>query len=196
MTFVKPLLFTFVIVTFSWLHANAQNNIDSSDRVNKYIALEIGPKINIRTTPDTLAGTGFGIMIEYGWQVSGFKGKKHRSYISIPLGYSYIVDNKNRETSKQLNYGWAVTHEISKDTNFIPFIGYGLLLNQYSFNGIKGSIFGHQSRFEFGIKYIVSSRWGFYGKLDYSYLRFPILNESKSTSLHQVEIKFGANLKF
>ncbi len=195
MNILKSILLTSVIL-FSWMSLSAQNDIDSSDRANKFISLEIGPKINLRATPDTLAGSGFGVMIDYGWQVGGLKGKKRRSFISIPLGYSFIVDNKNREISRQLNYGWAVSHELSKDSNFVPFLGYGLLLNQYYFDGIKGSLFGHQSRFEFGINYFINSRWGLYGKLDYSYIRLPVLGESKSKSIHQTEVKFGAKFNF
>jgi hypothetical protein len=191
----KPLLLL-LLITFTGTVLFAQNKIDSNDRVNKYFSLELGPKINIGTTPDTLAGTGGGVMLEYGWQVSGFHGKKCRSYISIPLGYSWSVDNKNRENSFILNYGIAITHELTKDTNNVPFIGYGLLLNQYRFDGIKGSIFGHQSRFEFGINHYVSSKFVLYGKLDYSYCRFPSLYESKSRALQQIEIKFGAKLSF
>lgn len=186
-----------VILTFTLVNTTkSQNLIDSSDRVNKFIGIEIGPKINHKTTPDTLTGSGFGIMVEYGWQVSGFNGKRKRSFISVPLGYSYIIDNKNKEMGKQLNYGWAVTHELTKDTNFIPFIGYGLLLNQYTFENLKGSIFGHQSKFEFGINYYLNCRWAFYGKLDYSYLRFPIYNEKKSRTIHQSEVKFGVKYQF
>lgn len=182
------LLFTSVV--------KSQNKIDTMDRVNKFIGIEIGPKMNLKASPDTLAGSGFGVMIEYGWQVSGFNGKKKRSFISVPLGYSYIIDNKNKEMGRQLNYGWAVTHELTKDTNFIPFIGYGLLLNQYTYENMKGSIFGHQSKFEFGINYYLNNRWVFYGKLDYSYLRFPIYNENKSSSIHQAEVKFGIKYQF
>lgn len=196
MKIFKSTIITIFLTLVMTQVSKAQNNIDSTDRVNKYIAFEIGPKINLRTSPDTLAGSGFGIMIDYGWQVSGFNGKKKRSFISVPLGYSYIIDNKNKEMGKLLNYGWAVTHELTKDTNFVPFIGYGLLLNQYTFENIKGSIFGHQSKFEFGINYFVSSKWALYGKLDYSYLRFPIYNESKSRSIHQTEVKFGMKYQF
>ena len=189
-------LLLILLFTFTGLGAFAQNKIDSSDRVNKYFSFEIGPKINIGTTPDTLAGSGGGIMIEYGWQVSGFNGKKCRSFISVPLGYSLIADNKNHENSFLLNYGISITHELTRDTNNVPFIGYSLLLNQYRFDEIKGSIFGHQSRFEFGINHYTSSKFVLYGKLDYSYCRFPSLYESKSKSLHQIEIKFGAKLLF
>lgn len=196
MTNIKSTIFAIFLILTIALTSKAQNNMDSTDRVNKFVGLEIGPKINLMASPDTLAGSGFGMMIEYGWQVSGFNGKKKRSFISIPLGYSYIIDNKNKEMGRQLNYGWAVTHELTKDTNFVPFIGYGLLLNQYTFENLKGSIFGHQSKFEFGINYFVSSKWAFYGKLDYSYLRFPIYNENKSRSIHQTEVKFGVKYQF
>ncbi len=194
-TILKPFLLL-ILITLTGSALWGQNKIDSNDRVNKYVSLDFGPKINIGTSPDTLAGTGGGAMIEYGWQVSGFHEKKCRSFISVPLGYSWSTDNKNHDQSFILNYGFAITHELTKDTNNIPFIGYGLLLNQYRFDGIKGSIFGHQSRFEFGINHYVSRKFVLYGKLDYSYCRFPSLYESKSRSLQQIEIKFGAKFSF
>lgn len=196
MNIKKQTLLLFIGLLFAGNLASAQSKIDSNDRVNKYFSFEIGPKINIRTSPDSLAGNGGGIMLDYGWQVSGFNGKKCRSYLSVPLGYSIIVDNKNHNRGSLLNYGWAVTHELSKDSNNVPFIGYGLLLNQYRFDEIDGSIFGHQSKFEFGINHYLSNKWVLYGKLDYSYLRFPSLYESKSRTIHQFEVKFGAKILF
>lgn len=189
-------LILLILLTAIGVISFAQNNMDSSDRVHKYFSLEIGPKINIRSTPDTLAGSGGAIMLEYGWQVSGFNGKKCRSFISIPLGYSMISDNKNHNSSTILNYGVAITHELTKDTNNVPFIGYALLLNQQRFDGIKGSVFGHQSRFEFGVNHYISNKWVLYGKLGYSYCRFPSLYASKSNQLHQIEVKFGAKFIF
>lgn len=196
MNIKKNTLLLLIAILFGGNIVSAQIKMDFTDRVNKYISLEIGPKINIRTTPDTLSGTGLGVMLDYGWQVSGFKGNRRRSYISVPLGYGNIVDNKNRENAYMLNYGWAVTHELSKDSNNVPFIGYGLLLNQYRFHGIKGSIFGHQSRFEIGINHYISTKWVAYWKFDYSYIRFPSLYESKSRAIHQLEVKFGARFLF
>jgi hypothetical protein len=192
----QKLILLGILIFWGFQPLFSQNNIDSSGRVNKYFGLEIGPKLNLKTSPDTLAGSGFGIMVEYAWQVGGLNGKKCRSYIAIPLGYSYMVDNKNHEKGSVLNYGWTITHELSKDSNNVPFIGYGILLNQYQFDGIKGSIFGHQSRFEFGINHYVSSKFVLYGKLDYSYVRFPSLFDSKSRTMHQMEIKFGARILF
>ncbi|MEI6348079.1 MAG: hypothetical protein WCP69_09055 [Bacteroidota bacterium] len=196
MKIFKKLSLTSLLIIIGLQPIFSQNKIDSSDRVNKYFGVEIGPKLNLKTSPDTLAGSGFGIMLDYSWQVGGLNGKKCRTYISIPLGYSFMVDNKNHEKGSVLNYGWAITHELSKDSNNVPFIGYGILLNQYRFDGIKGSIFGHQSRFELGINHYLSSKFVIYGKLNYSYLRFPSLYDSKSKSMHQMEIKFGARILF
>ncbi len=196
MNYIRQIILLTLLIVISSHLIFSQNQIDTSDRVTQFMSLEIGPKINIKSQPDTLSGTGFGAMIHYGWQLSGFKEKKRKTYLSIPIGFSYIVDNKNREVSRQMNYGCAITHELTKDTNYIPFIGYGLLLNQYFFDGINGSIFGHQSRFEFGIDYHVTKKLDLFGKLDYNYIFFPGFNNIKSKMLHQFEIKFGAKFQF
>ena len=80
----QKLILLGILIFWGFQPLFSQNNIDSSGRVNKYFGLEIGPKLNLKTSPDTLAGSGFGIMVEYAWQVGGLNGKKCSSYIAIP----------------------------------------------------------------------------------------------------------------
>jgi hypothetical protein len=77
----------------------------------------------------------------------------------------------------------------------IPFIGYGLLLNQLRMSHLDGSIFGHQTRFDFGYLFNINEKVRLFTKIEYSYTRYPRLGERSSDNIHAADLKVGINWK-
>lgn len=138
---------------------------------------------------------GYGMLFDYAWQLSGFDGTKAKSYISVPMGYTILLpDNPTFERVTMLNYGWNVRHELKKnqDARFMPFVGYGLYLNDLTVKGTEGSVFGHQTQFDFGIDLKTSSRLKYFVKIQYSYTSYPQFNEPERIRLHYADLRIGA----
>ena len=153
----------FIAVNTSIVFAQKDSTLH---RVPHQISVEFGYrnsfyKNTYLTNDGTLNGiansatNGFGVLADYGWQLSGLNGKKPAVYLTIPMGYSILLpDNPTSKRVSMLNYGWTIRHELAaKDKKIIPFIGYGLFLNNLSVDGVQGSVSGHQTQFEGGVNF-------------------------------------------
>ena len=178
-------LFLTIFLLFAVLTSNAQ----SFSRVPKFVSAELGYRY-ITSTSFDIKNQGMTLLIDYAWQLSGFTGKP-AAYISVPLGYTYLFGGNGTNTGRILSYGWTVRHDLKSNRKAIPFFGYGLLLNQLKITGTEGSVFGHQTRFDFGYLFKTAKKTSYYTKLEYSYSRYPHLGAKKSDSIHAVEIKTG-----
>ena len=127
-------------------------------------------------------------------ELSGFN-KKSASYITVPLGYTMLrPDSENDVKASILSYGWTVRHEIGREKKIIPFFGYSLLLNQLRQENVDGSVFGHQTKFDFGINLNNSGKVRYFTKFEYSYTRFPRWGFDSSNTMHTWELKFGIRI--
>lgn len=108
----------------------------------------------------TVIGNGETFMFDYAWRLIGFE-KKIGAYISVLLGYTILKGIGGDPKVSILSYGWTFRHNLARDRKWIPFIGYGLLLNNLREDGLDGSIYGHQTRFEFDLDRIgkKNNRW-------------------------------------
>lgn len=135
---------------------------------------------------------GYGALFDYAWQLSGFDQEKAASFISVPLGYTVLLpDDGTSETMYMLNYGWTVRHELKKKSNIMPFVAYGLLLNNMRLQETEGSVFGHQTQFEFGFNFNTKTRLKYFAKIQYSYTSYPRFHEPERIRLHFVDLRAG-----
>ena len=135
---------------------------------------------------------GYGMLFDYAWQLSGFNGNKNKSYISVPMGYTVLMpDNIASKSVHMLNYGWTVRHELGRNKPVIPFVGYGLLLNNMRITDTEGSLFGHQTQFDFGFNFKTSKRLRYFAKIEYSYTSYPQFNEPERIRLHYADLRVG-----
>lgn len=140
------------------------------------------------------SSNGYNFEAEIAWKVSGFH-KKSAVYFGVPLGYNYsLPDTENDFYSTTLFYGWIVRHEIGRSKKYIPFLGYGLLLNQLRIDQTEGSVFGHQTRFELGLNRHLKNKTYLFAKIEYSYARFPALRNSVSNKAQFIAIKLGLRI--
>lgn len=161
------------------------------DKVPKEYSLEIGQRYISSSKFDNKASIGNTILFDYAWQLSGFN-KKSASYISVPLGYTMLRPDSDTDSKMSiLSYGWTVRHEIGRDKKAIPFFGYSLLLNQLRQKGVDGSIFGHQTKFDFGYNFNSTGKVKYFTKAEYSYTRFPRWGHDNSYNMHSWELKLG-----
>jgi hypothetical protein len=159
----------------------------------KQYSFEMGPRNLFAHSNITMNNTrGYGALIDYAWQLSGFDGSKNASYISTPMGYTILFPNDEQsQRMSMLNYGWTVRHELSRNKKFIPFVGYGLLLNKLKIRGTDGSLFGHQTQFDLGVNYNTSTKLILFAKFQYSYTSYPQFNESVRIKLHYTDLRVG-----
>lgn len=184
--------FIILFVLFTNISLVAQDTI--MEKSPKQFTFEAGYRRNISSGFENKADNGFNLAAEVAWKVSGFH-KKSAVYFGVPLGYNYsFANSENDQNTSTLFYGWIVRHEIGKNKKYTPFAGYGLLLNQYRIKNTDGSIFGHQTRFEFGINKHLKKKSYFFAKIEYSFARFPSLGNSSSNQIHFVEIKAGIRI--
>jgi len=138
------------------------------------------------------ASGGYGMLFDYAWQLSGFDGKKAKSFITVPLGYTIMMaDNSTSKSVHMLNYGWTVRHELTAGKKITPFLGYGLLLNNMRITDTDGSLFGHQTQFEIGTNFNTSSRLKYFAKLQYSYTSYPQFEQPERIRLHFIDLRAG-----
>lgn len=179
------------IFIFSAFQIFSQKQITS--KVPKEYSFEAGyRRVFSQSNVTNSASSGYGVLFDYAWQLSGFDGSKPASFISVPMGYTVLMpDNPAQVRTSMLNYGWTVRHELKKAARWMPFVGYGLLLNTLRFDGTEGSIFGHQTQFEFGYNYQTSARLQYFAKIQYSYTSYPQLNEPERIKYHYADVRVG-----
>jgi hypothetical protein len=142
------------------------------------------------------ATNGVGILADYAWQLSGLNGKKPAVYLTIPMGYTILLpDNSTSKRVSMLNYGWTIRHELAtNDKKIVPFVGYGLFLNNLSMGGVHGSVSGHQTQFEGGVNLNTATHLKYFVKLQVSYSSYPKLDYNKS--LHFMYTDFRVGVRF
>jgi len=170
---------------FAILISNAQ----TFSHVPKFISAELGYRFLPSTSFD-VKNQGMTLLVDYAWQLSGFTGKP-AAYISVPLGYTYLFGGNGANSGSILSYGWTVRHELKSNGKAIPFLGYGLLLNQLRITNTEGAVFGHQTCLNFGYRFKSEKRANYYVRLEYSYSRYPHLGAKKSDSMQALELKTG-----
>lgn len=162
------------------------------DKVPKQYSFEVGYRNLHTNTLYSNTRNGFYWMIDYAWQLSGMKGEKKKSYLTVPIGMQYYYANTSSDTAMRiLCYGWTVRHELAKDKKVTPYIGYSLLLNSMKRDGIKGGIMGHQTKTEVGINVKHGKRLQTFYKIEYCYTRFPQYNNKHSIHLSALGINLG-----
>lgn len=183
------LIFTFILMSSVLFPTQAQK----FKKVPKQYSFEIGPRYLFSHSNITLNNSmGFGGLFDYAWQLSGFDGTKNASFISVPMGYTILPGNDAAtERISMLNYGWTVRHELARNKKMIPYVGYGLFLNDLKIKGTEGSVFGHQTEFDFGLNFNTSTRLIYFVKLQYSYTSYPRFNEPERIKLHYADIRLG-----
>jgi hypothetical protein len=160
------------------------------NKVPKFISVELGYRFLPSTTFD-FKNQGITFLADYAWQLSGFDGKKAPAFISVPLGYTYFFRGNGTQSGGILSYGWTVRHHLKATGKAIPFLGYGLLLNNLRMDSTPGSVFGHQTCLDFGYLFKTEKKASIYTKLEYSFSRYPHLGEKKSDSMQGIELKVG-----
>ena len=180
-------IFTVLLSSCCFLLANAQ--VDVFEKVTKQYSLDVGYEHLSSKQTKYKSLSGLHIEFDYAWKLSGYNKKKN-TYISVPLGYE-ILKSKEKEDIKILLYGWTVRHELAKTKKWIPFISYGLLLNQAWFDNLKGNDMGHETRFSVGINRKTRHRTKVSLAFNYSFLRIPNLGEEKAAKYSKVAVILG-----
>lgn len=135
---------------------------------------------------------GYGALFDYAWQLSGFDRTKNASYISVPMGYTILLpDDELSKRISMLNYGWTVRHELMRNKKIIPFVGYGLLLNNLRVDEREGSVFGHQTQFDLGLNFNTDTRLIYFAKIQYSYTSYPRFDEPERIRMHYADLRVG-----
>lgn len=189
---INNIFFTSIILV-TLFHGNVLGQTsEKPERVPKQKSLEVGYRYVINDNFPNTALNGVSLMFDYAWQVSGLN-KRKAVYITIPIGYTYTLakDRNNNVDMRVLSYGWTIRHELAKNKKVMPFLGYGLLLNQLAFNGTDGGVMGHQTQFEFGCNFRNLKKLKYYAKVEYSYSSFARLGEKKRTFMHSFDFKTG-----
>jgi len=185
----KYLLFIILLTSPTLFSVQAQ----TLKKAPKQYSIEIGPRKLFAHSNITLNNAnGFGALFDYAWQLSGFDGTKNASFISVPMGYTILPGND--AATKQismLNYGWTVRHELTRNKKMIPFVGYGLFLNDLKIKDTEGSVFGHQTEFDFGLNFNTTTRLIYFVKIQYSYTSYPRFNETERIKLHYADLRLG-----
>ena len=182
----------FVMMVLAAVAMQAMGQELKMEKVPKQMGLETGYIYTFQNQFNPDAGSGYFLLFDYAWKLSGFH-KKASAYISVPLGYSMYNASAGNPVSV-LSYGWTVRHELNKSEKAVPFLGYGLLLNQLRQQNIDGSIFGHQTKFEFGYNFHPGNKWEPYVKAEYSMTRFPNWQSSGSKWIQSANIVVGIRM--
>jgi hypothetical protein len=162
-------------------------------KVPKQYSFEMGYRnVFAQSNFENKATQGYGMLLDYAWQLSGLNGLKPAAYITVPMGYTVLMaDDVDSKSIHMLNYGWTVRHELTKKSKIVPFLGYGLLLNNMRKTGTEGSLFGHQTQFDFGVNFNTNTRIKYFAKIQYSYTSYPQFNEPERIRLHYADLRVG-----
>lgn len=186
-------IFINTLLLFIGMSLLAQDTV-YMEKSPKQFSFSAGYRKDIKSNFDPQSSNGFNLEAEIAWKVSGFR-RKSAVYFGVPLGYTHsLADTKDDLYSSTLFYGWIVRHEIGRNKKYTPFLGYGLLLNQRRFENTEGSIFGHETRIEFGINRYLKGKTFLFAKIEYSYARFPQLSNSDSNKIQFTGIKLGLRI--
>lgn len=188
---MKKNIFTILILVLGIVSIHAQQK--TLKKAPKQYSFEFGYRNLFAHSNITMNNThGYGALFDYAWQLSGFDGTKNASYISVPMGYTILLPND--ELSKRismLNYGWTVRHELMRNKKIIPFVGYGLLLNNLRVDEREGSVFGHQTQFDLGLNFNTDTRLIYFAKIQYSYTSYPRFDEPERIRMHYADLRVG-----
>ena len=196
----KIVLLTISIFLFTLSATSLSAQKDSTFyKVPKQISFEVGYR-NVFTVIDkssnsaftNQASNGYGFLVDYAWQLSGFNGKKSAIFLSVPIGYTVMFpDNNVSKRISMLNYGWTIRHELAKNKKITPFLGYGLLLNTLNINGTLGGVMGHQTQFEFGANMKTATRLKYFAKIQCSYTSYPKLGAKERIHFMFADVRAG-----
>jgi hypothetical protein len=178
-----------ILIVFTLLMCSTVLFSQELKKAPKSLSLEVGYRYLASNTFD-LKTQGSTLLFDYAWQLSGFTGRP-AAFISVPLGYTSFFGGDGEKTGGILSYGWTVRHNLSANKKTIPFFGYGLLLNQLRLSGTDGSIFGHQTRFDYGYTFNSDKKIKPFVKIEYSYTRYPRFGQKESDKIHAFELKGG-----
>jgi hypothetical protein len=166
------------------------------EKAPKQYSFELGYRYMLSNALVPDGGThGYGFLIDYAWQLSGFSEAKRAVYLSVPLGYSIIPGGDSGPGQRMLHYGWTVRHMLVKEGKVQPFLGYALLLNQVSVEDQSGQLFGHQTRFAAGTNFASGGLLTPYITVEYSMARHPQLGVEESSWIHFLGVKAGIRIK-
>jgi hypothetical protein len=73
-------------------------------------------------------------------------------------------------------------------------LGYGMYLNQLIIDGKKGSSLGHQTQINVGYLFNDDGKFSPYIKFEYSFTRYPNLEQSPCNMVNSLELKAGIRL--
>lgn len=180
------------LMIVSW-NLSAQEN--QMRKVPKQMSFEAGYRYITGTEFPNSATHGYTVLFDYGWQLSGLNGTRS-GYITVPLGITQMYpDSDSSSAVRIISYGWTTRHELKpKSKGWVPYVGYALMLNNYSEKGTEGRIFGHQTRFSLGLNHYNSSRFDPYVQVDYSMTNYPEWGKKGSRKHNFLELKFGVRI--
>lgn len=180
-----------IVLSFAFINLLSAQEMD---KVPKQFSLEAGYRYVVSSEFENVAPTGYTFIFDYAWQLSGFH-KKKASYISVPIGYTYMpAGSLSDEAVSIISYGWTVRHNLSRDKSIIPWMGYALLLNQYRQSEVEGKLYGHQTRFSFGADFKGLGKLTPYVNIEYSMTNFPVWREKESKQYNHIAVKLGVRL--
>lgn len=180
---------TLLFVAFSSLFFSAKSQ--GFDVVPKQKTVEMGASYTFRSGFENTAALSEGASFDIAWLVSGFQNKR-KVYISIPLGYYRgAAAGSDTISTSRLFYGWTIRHELRKDKKMIPFLAYGLLLNQLWLSNIVGHGMGHETRFDLGTDFKLSGAKVFTMRFSYSHATFPSFGENESKTMDFLSLIAG-----
>ncbi len=182
-----------ISVEFGYRNSFYQNTYLLND--GSYALFDANGKVLPNQTYNS-ATHGVGVLADYAWQFGGFTNKKPAIYLSIPMGYTILLpDNSYSKRISMLNYGWTIRHNMAtSDKKIIPFVGYGLFLNNMSVEGVEGSVSGHQTQFEGGLNFSSANKLQYFVKLQASYSSYPKLGNAKSLHFIYADLRIGVRL--
>jgi hypothetical protein len=157
-----------------------------------YLSVEAGSRILLTSDMD-ISTTGTTLGLDYAWQLSGYDGKP-AGYIAIPFSYTRLFTGKGASKATMLSLGWSVRHDLKALQKNLPFLGYGMYLNQLIIDGKKGSSLGHQTQINVGYLFNDDGKFSPYIKFEYSFTRYPNLEQSPCNMVNSLELKAGIRL--
>lgn len=159
--------------------------------VPKQKTIEIGTSYVFHSGFEKTAAFSEGASFDIAWLVSGFQNKR-KVFISIPLGfYRGAAAGSDTVSTSRIFYGWTIRHELRKDKKMIPFLAYGLLLNQLWLSNTEGHGMGHETRFDVGTDFKLSGVKVFTMHLSYSHATFPAFGETESKTMDFLSLIAG-----